>query len=63
MLAAAVDDRDSGNLKLLTISMSTKKLKDDDQEDELHVYFVVASIAAIERNARKSVAVALRAVI
>jgi hypothetical protein len=44
----AVDDFDSGILKLLTISTSTKKLKDDDQEDELHAYFVVASIAAIE---------------
>jgi len=44
----AVDDLDSGILKLLTIVMSTEKLKDDDQEDELHAYFVVASIAAIE---------------
>jgi hypothetical protein len=43
----AVDDLDSGILKLLTIVMSTEKLKDD-QEDELHAYFVVASIAAIE---------------
>ena len=42
-----VDDLDSGILKLLTIVMSTEKLKDD-QEDELHAYFVVASIAAIE---------------
>jgi hypothetical protein len=44
----AVDDLDSGILKLLTIVMSTEKLKDDDQDDELHAYFVVASIAAIE---------------
>jgi hypothetical protein len=29
-------DPDSGILKLLTIVMFTKKLKDDDQEDELH---------------------------
>ena len=28
--------------------MSTEKLKDDGEEDELHAYFVVASIAAIE---------------
>ena len=44
----AVDDLDSGILKLLTIVMSTEKLKDDDQEDELHAYFIVASIAAVE---------------
>lgn len=44
----AVDDLDSGIIKLLTIVMSTEKLKDDDQEDELHGYFVVACIAAIE---------------
>jgi hypothetical protein len=44
----AIDDLDSGILKLLTITMSTEKLKDDGQEDELHAYFVVASIAAIE---------------
>lgn len=42
-----VDDFDNGILKLLTIVMSTQKLKDDAQE-ELHAYFVVASIAAIE---------------
>jgi hypothetical protein len=44
----AVDDLDSGILKLLTIVMSTEKLNDEDQEEELHAYFVVASIAAIE---------------
>jgi len=44
----AVDDLDSGILKLLMIVTSTEKLRDDDQEDELHAYFVVASIAAIE---------------
>lgn len=43
-----LDDLDSGILKLLTITVSTEKLKDDGQEDELHAYFVVASIAAIE---------------
>ena len=43
----SVDDFDSGILKLLTIAMSTQKLKDD-EEDELHAYFVVASLAAIE---------------
>ncbi len=44
----AVGDIDSGILKLLTITSSTEKLKNDDQPDELHAYFVVASIAAIE---------------
>lgn len=44
----AVDDFDSGILKLLTILMSTEKLKSDAQEDELHAYFIVACIAAIE---------------
>lgn len=44
----AIDDVDSGMLKLLSIMMSTEKLSDDGQEDELHAYFVVASIAAIE---------------
>jgi len=41
----AVDDLDSGILKLLTITTSTEKLKDDGQGDELHAYYVVASIA------------------
>lgn len=44
----AVDDFDSGILKLMAIWTSTEELKDDDQEYELHSYFVVASIAAIE---------------
>jgi hypothetical protein len=44
----AVDDLDSGILKLLTIVTSTQKLKDDDPENELHAYYLVASIASIE---------------
>lgn len=44
----AADDLDSGIVKLLTICSSTQKLEDDEQENELHSYFVVASIAAIE---------------
>lgn len=44
----AIDDLDSGILKLFTITMSTEKLTDDEQDDELHAYFVVASMAAIE---------------
>jgi hypothetical protein len=45
---AAVDDLDSGILKLLMIVDSTKKLQDEDPENELHAYYIVASIAAIE---------------
>lgn len=45
---SAIDDLDCGILKLLTIRMWTEKLKDDNQEEELHAYFIVACIAAIE---------------
>jgi hypothetical protein len=50
-MITAVDD-DSGILKLLTIVTSTQKLKDGGPENELHAYYVAASIAAIESFVR-----------
>ena len=47
----AVDDLDNGIIKLLTIVTSTEKLNDEDQEKEIHAYFVVASIFSYEATA------------
>jgi hypothetical protein len=56
---AAVDDLDSGILKLLAIVTSTQRLKDDGEEDETHTYFVVASIATLESYFRWQIRVVI----